>query len=351
MRTFKTSSQIAPIINVGTYWGWFEYERLWTADEEAEREEGRFVCGDYDHAKLGEAIVETANEVFEAERPFEDYGVKAVRAEKFGSPREYNFMDDWLEMEFEVDESFFGLAETAIFDPKHRKDLEKYIERHWCSCDGFNSFMPCTVSNGKRYPEYRYEDPYLDEMHDIIRGLRDGTSDDEWRHFGAVIALLYVIELKEKRMMDDNDEFWGSLTGCLLEKFAGGRTLGDFCTILEPEEVAEKYPLAKALLDRADAGEKRLKEQLERYLKVDGIPEEARSRVEEEVKGRLAWIDGFRGDVREAVESFHPDYPDMVEKGLAEQEEEWTVRFGNDGDVAAKDLPGQMLLDLQEERT
>ena len=350
MKTFRTSTQIAPIMDVGTYWGQFDYEKLWTADEESERAEGRFVCSDYDYAKLGKAIVETANEVFEAEKPFEDYGVKAIRAEKFGSPREYNFMDDWLEMEFDVDESFFGLAEAAIFDPNHRKDLEEYIERNWCSRDGFNSFMPCTVSNGKRYPEYRYEDPHLYEMHDVIHGLRDGTSDDEWRHFGAVVALLRVIELKKSRMMDDILRFRGGLTGCLLERFTGERSLGDFCTILEPEEVAEKYPLAKSLLDRADAGERKLKDQLARYLGTD-VPKAAKRRAGEEVKRRLDWIDAFRDDVRMVVEDYHPDHPDRVKKGLAEQEDNWTALFGDDGNVATKDLPGQMLLDLQEERT
>lgn len=346
MMTFKTSSQIAPIIDVGTYWGTFEHESLWGCEEEAERDEGNYVCNDYDSAKFGEAIVEEATKVFEGEKPFEEYGVKAIRAVKFGSPREYNFMDDWLEMEFDVDDSFFGLAEAAIFAPGRRKYLEKYIEENWCSHDGFNSFMPCTVSNGKSYPEYRYEDPYLDEMHDVIRGLRDGTSDDEWRHFGAVIALLYVIELKEKRMACDSDQFWGSLTGCLLERFTGNRSLGEFCTIAEPDEVAEKYPLVSVLTARADAGEKLLKEQLDRYMKLDDIPEEARKRVEDEAKARIKWIDRFRDKIRDAVESFHPGHPNLVAKGLEELKEEWVDHFGESGNVSVKDLPGQALLKL-----
>lgn len=346
MNTFQTSNQIAPIIDVGTYWGTFEYESLWGCEVEAERDEGNYVCDDYDSAKFGEAIVEEATKVFESEKPFEEYGVKSIRAVKFGSPREYNFMDDWLELEIDVDDSFFDLAEKAIFAPERRKYLEKYIEDEWCSHDGFISSMPCTVNNWKRYPVYRYEDPYLDEMHSIIRGLKDKTSDDEWRHFGAIIALLYVIDRKEKRMMDDCDQFWGSLTGRLLERFTENHSLDEFCTIIEPDEVAEKYPLVPVLTARADAGESMLREQLDRYMKVDGIPDEARKRVEDEAKARIKWIDRFRDKIREAVEEFHPGSPIRVVDYLEELREEWADHFGESGTVSAKDLPGQLLLKL-----
>ena len=88
-RTFQTSTRIAPIVDVSTYYGPFDYESLWQGDEDAEREEGRFVCNDYDHAKMGDRIVEEANRVFDAERPLSEYGVVSIRATKFGSPREF----------------------------------------------------------------------------------------------------------------------------------------------------------------------------------------------------------------------------------------------------------------------
>ena len=88
-RTFSTSTRIAPIVDVSTYNGPFDYESLWQGDEDAEREEGRFVCGDYDSAKMAERIVSEANRVFEAERPLSQYGVVSIRATKFGSPREF----------------------------------------------------------------------------------------------------------------------------------------------------------------------------------------------------------------------------------------------------------------------
>lgn len=88
-KTFFTSTRIAPIVNVSTYEGPFDYESLWRSDEYAEREEGRFVCNDYDHAKMGDRIVEEANRVFDAERPLSQYGVVSIRATRFGSPREF----------------------------------------------------------------------------------------------------------------------------------------------------------------------------------------------------------------------------------------------------------------------
>lgn len=88
--TLHTSTNIAPIVDVSTYDGGpFSYESLWQSDEDAEREEGRFVCDDYDFAKIGNRIVEEANRVFEAERPLSQYGVVSIRATKFSSPREF----------------------------------------------------------------------------------------------------------------------------------------------------------------------------------------------------------------------------------------------------------------------
>lgn len=346
MKTFQTSTQIAPIISVGTYWGWFEYERLWGSQEESEREEGRFVCNDYSHKKLGEAIVETANEVFREEKPFEDVGVKSVKATKFSSPREYNFMDDWLDLEFEVEDDFFDRVEAKVFALENRKAVEEYIEEHWCSRDGFNSFMPCTKSNGHwGEPGKRYEDPDVEELHMVFKALRgelDIPECDEWRWFGGVVALLYAIALKDKELMDDTDEFWGSFTGCLLERFEGNHSLGDFCTILDLDEAEEKYPGVKELLALPDKGRRELAESLRKYLESD-VPEAAKKRAQEEVDGRAKWLAKFEDDVRDAVEWYHPN-EDAVKSELAELRQKWTDMFGETGNVKARDLPGQMLL-------
>lgn len=346
MKTFQTSTQIAPIVSVGTYWGWFEYERLWGPQEKADREEGRFVCDDYSHEKLGEAIVETVNEVFKEEEPFKDVGVVSIKATKFGSPREYNFGDDWLDLDFEVENDFFDKAEAKIFASENRKTVEKYIEEHWCSRDGFTSFMPCTKGNGHwGEPGERYEDPDVEDLYTVFKALRgemEIPEYDEWRWFGCIIALLYAITLKDKELMDDMDQFWGSLTGRLLEKFESNHSLDDFCTILDLDEAEKKYPGVKELLVLPDKGRRELAKDLRKYLESD-VPEAAKKRAEEEVKGRVKWLAQFEDDVRDAVERNHPN-ENAVKFELAELRQKWTDMFGETGNVKARDLPGQQML-------
>lgn len=342
--TYSTSTLIAPIISVGTYWGWFEYERLWSGQEMAEREEGRFVCNDYSHRKLGEAIVETANEVFASERPFENLGVISIKATGFGSPLEYNFCDDWLDLDFEVEDDFFDRAEARIFAPKNRKTVREYIEEHWCSRDGFHSYMPCTTGNGHwGEPGGRYEDADVEELHTVFKALRGEIEIPEYeeeRWFGGVIALLYAIALGDGELADD--EFYDSLTGRLLERFEESHFLGDFCTILDLDEAEERYPGVKELLALPDRSLRELEESLQKYLESD-VPEAAKKRVVEEVDGRKKWLAKFEDDVRNAVEWRHPD-ENAVKSELAELRQKWTDMFGETGNVKVRDLPGQMLL-------
>lgn len=345
MKTFQTSTQIAPIVSVGTYWGWFEYESLWSLQEEDAREEGRFVCDDYSHRKLGDAIVETANEVFEQEKPFADVGVRSIRATGFGSPREYNFCDDWLDLEFEVDDDFFDRAEARILAPENRGVVEKYIEENWCSRDGFTSFMPCTRDNGRwGEPGKRYEDPDVDGLREVFKALKgelELPECDAWRWFGGVIAILHAVEGGEA---PQDDDFYGTLTGVLFERFVENHSLGDFCTVMDPDEAEAKYPGVKALLALPAGEKKALEGTLAKYLASD-VPPEAKKRAEEEVEARARALDKFAHDVREAVEWNHPR-EDAVNDRLAELAREWTETFGGPAAAKAGDLPGQAELDF-----
>lgn len=346
MKTFQTSTRIAPIVSVGTYWGWFDYERLWESQEAAAREEGKFVCNDYSHEKLGEAIVKTANEVFEEEKPFKNVGVRSIKATGFGSPREYNFCDDWLDLDFEVEDDFFDRAEARIFAPENRKTVEKYIEEHWCSRDGFTSFMPCTKSNEHwGEPGGRYEDPDVDGLHTVFKALRGDLElpeYDDWRWFGGVVALLYAIALKDGKLGSDTDEFWGGLTGRLLERFEDSYTLGDFCTILDLDEAEEKYPGVEELLALPGRCLTELDESLRKYLESD-VSEAAKKRAREDAFSRKNRLKEFEDAVRNAVEWHHPN-ENAVESSLDELRQEWADMSGETGNAKTADLPGQMLL-------
>lgn len=205
-KTFYTSTRIAPIVNVSTYEGPFDYESLWQSSEDAERKEGRFVCNDYDCAKMGDRIVKEANRVFDVERPLSQYGVVSIRATKFGSPREYNFMTDWLDLEVVVDDSFWKLAKETIFKPENRTRIVEYAGNHWVSYDGFSSAMLNRISRLSRdhwrhthigthmATDKEVEDALLADLEDAFFALASDTSEDEFREFGAILALLWLIE-------------------------------------------------------------------------------------------------------------------------------------------------------------
>lgn len=328
--TFSTSTRIAPIVDVSTYDGPFSYESLWDANEESEREEGRFVCDDYNFPKMGERIVEEANKVFEAEKPLSQYGVVSIKATKFGSPREYNFMTDWLDLHVEVDDSFWRLAKEAIFKPENRAAIVEYAGDHWVSCDGFRSAMLNRVSTLSRdhwrHTHYgshmatdkEVEDALLADLEDAFNALATETSEDMFREFGAILALLWLIEYPSD-FDYSGDSFYGSwVTGMMVESLQGNSSLSEFCTVLEPGEVREKTGDA---LIRFDRFMKELERSYEKYVK-SGVGEASQARAK-------TWLDTVRKDVKEfedkqqrCVELYAPKW-DKVRDELAEFREEW----------------------------
>lgn len=254
-KTFVTNTHIAPIVDVSTYEGPFSYDHLWGADEEAaEREEGRVVCWDYDSEKMGERLVEEANKVFEAEKPLAGYGVVGIRATKFGSPREYNFMSDWLDLTVKVDGSFFDKARTAILDPKNRKDIVEHCKAHWVSKDGFNSFMLNRVRNlSLNWWEHRHygrhmstdeevEAAVLADLQEVLTFLETGTSEDEYRDFGAILALLWRFEYPGDFDRSLSESWSGSwVTDRMEDNLRCNSSVSEFCTVLDKDEIKARF--------------------------------------------------------------------------------------------------------------
>lgn len=253
-KTFVTNTHIAPIVDVSTYEGPFSYEHLWQDDEAAERDEGRVVCWDYDSKKMGERIVEEANRVFEAEKPLAGYGVVEIKATKFGSPREYNFMSDWLDLSVKVDESFFGKARKAILDPENRKAIVEHCKDHWVSRDGFNSFMLNRVQslslNWWEHHHYgrhmstdeEVEAAVMADLQEALALLENETSEDMYRDFGAVLALLWRFEYPgdfDRRLSESWSGSW--VTDEMVEHLRGNSSISEFCTVLDKDEVKARF--------------------------------------------------------------------------------------------------------------
>lgn len=336
--TFDTSTRIAPIVNVSTYEGPFSYDSLWEADETSEREEGRFVCDDYDSSKMGKRIVEEANKVFKAERPLEKYGVSRIRATAFRSPREYNFMTDWLDLKVRiVKRKFFRLAKKAVFDPKNRAKIVGYAGEHWVSYDGFCSSMLNRIQSLSRdYWKHTHygthmatdkevEDALLADLKDAFDHLEHGTGDDDFREFGAVLALLWLIEYPSdfRRGYDYDLPLYGSwVTDEMVESISGNSSLSEFCTILEPDELKRK--VGGSLID-FDSYRAQVKTECDKYLKC-GVGEASQAKAKHWLEAVLKEVGEWESKQRDRIELYAPKW-DEVREELNELREEWDARL------------------------
>lgn len=304
MKTFETTTNILYLINVGHYWG--PFEDFWVPDEEEEHREGNFVCDDYDFGKFKEAIVEEANKILEESELFKAYGVASIKATSMESPKEYNFGDDWLNLEVAVEDDFLDRAEKAIFDPKYKDLLDRYARNEWPSRDGYFSRM--TAWN-------------LDEVHDVFDHIRkDACGINDMRDFGSVLALLREIEIFEKRMER------GSLTWELVNNVRDNHSFGDFVTILSKDDVAKRYPLI-AIMDKFDEADRLLDESLKKYAS-SGVGQDAVDKARQEVNSRHNKIDDYRSQIRCDVEMWYPD-DEKVNAALKKHIAKWYAEFGD----------------------
>lgn len=335
-KTFVTNTQIAPICDVSTYEGPFSYESLWQDEEEAEREEGRLVCDDYKSYAMGARIVEEANRVFERDKPLKDYGVVSIKATEFESPREYNFMTDWLDLSVEVDGTFFAKAKKAILDPANRKAVVKYAGDNWVSRDGFLSSMLDRISTlsrdawkAKTYgtrmaTDEDVEKALVADMDDAFGALENDTSEDEPREFGAVLALLWLIEYPSDFDQSGDSTMYGSwVTDEMVEHLRGNSSLSEFCTVMDLDEACGKFPEAKALLNDIAAARARLAEQYRKYCET-GVSEEAKASQAKYVEERGKAFAAYEAEVKSGIE-WHWSNEDAVRSKLAELREEWEM--------------------------
>ena len=316
MRTYETSTQITPIIDVGTYESQLSYDSMFGDQEREEHDEGRFVCENFNWSKYKRTIVDTANKIFRCERPLEKYGVKSIVATSMGSPQYYNYITDWLELKVEVEDDFLDRAEKVLLDPKNEKKIDKFMKDRYETKDGFISQMPA---------ERVWELPKVFKM------LReDDCGIDDMRAFGTVFMLLMVVDGPNVDGYDDGkvDAYSSYLTDRLVSELMETCRLSDYATILEKEE-AERLYGGYLFLDKIGAAEKQLKEQLERY-KASGVPEDAVARTARDVSRLLEKMAEYRKKIYDAVE-WHHDSPEHVKDILEDLIAKWRGEFGKCG--------------------
>lgn len=302
---FRTSTYIAPLVNVGDYWGPFEYERFWGSSVELYQENNEIVCNDYDSEKFNRVQCEELNVIFAKEKPMEELGVVSIKAIEPIVPRERNFMDNAVDIEVEVTKDFLENVEKLTMKQENHDKIAKYIEENWKTRDGFTSGMP--VEDIMFLPQ-------------LFQDLGDAPVDeyyDEYRMWGSILALGWL--LTHDDVDEDGDEIWyGSLTQLLCEAMENNHSLEEFCTILGRQEAISKYAghtlnfgKFKAQLDR----------DMEKY-KECGVGEESKEVAERYRKRVLELVESYESQQDDIIADFHPNYNDVV-KYLDELREKW----------------------------
>jgi hypothetical protein len=301
-----------PIIDVGTYDSLLSYDNMFDEQIKEARQEGKFVCEDFDWNKYKQTIVDTSNQIFQEELLLEKYGVKSIMATKMGSPLYYNYITDWLDLKVEVEDDFLDRAEKVLLDAKNEKKIDSFMKKHWETRDGFISSMPA---------ERVWDLPKVFKM------LReDYCGIDDMRAFGTVLMLLMVVE-DQYSYGSDNDEVYAHssyLTDLLVNRLIENCYIGDYVTVLDRGEVEKLYG-DYLFLGAIDELEKQLKEGLERY-KASGASEDEIASVSKEAKCRLGKIADYRERTYDAVERYHGD-PKMVKYSLDDLRDEWMGEF------------------------
>ena len=300
MKTYRTNTNIWPICRCCTYWGPFDYEGLWGDRERELRNEGKVVCDDFDGERLRAAIVECANTVISKAGLLEDHGVRAIRVTGHDGPKYYNFGGDWLDFEVDVDDDFLDRLERTVFSGANIARSEEYIRIHFRSRDGFISEMPDSV----------------DEVREAMAALKarpDGAElYEEHRWFGVALSLLWNTVAP-----GDGDEE-GGLTDLIVGNFLENYDLGDFCTILEDDEVRELY--GDWLPDAAVNGDlDRLRYQVGRYKASRKESPDADVKAAALLERVTKLADGVKARARRIVADYHRGkWPDDEHRRRAE---------------------------------
>ena len=278
MKTYETNTNMVPLMDVGTYWGLFSWDSMWEWQAKQEAEAGRLVCDDFDYGEMKKAIAVCAQKVLDryTESPEDDLreiGILRFHVKGIGSPREYNFQTDWLEFDIDVEDDWLDKSMETLNgfgkDSKERKAIDKYIEDHWHSRDGFISSMPSSLS----------------ELQDKVDDLKDGDTYDEIRTVGGIMALLLVARGALSRDQYDNTCLSEDLTEDLLDKFRENYSLDNFCTVVEREDVDKVF---KRNYIKFDDIEQDLRAQYDRYSKA--MAECGRTRPVERAQHWLQYV-------------------------------------------------------------
>ena len=195
LECYNINTGICPIIHVGTY-GTILGDGCDSDDMESWAESMEVPYSltyeeGFDFKKWLGYIKDEANDILQSEiiSTLKPYGVEWLQATGMWSPKEYNASNDQMDFDVYLNKDFRTIFHDNMKRFRENPSLQKYIEKHYWSYDGFWSWMPKS----------------MDEIESF---------EDEERCLSAYIMFCMLVEGKEEDMDGEFDytyRIWESL--------------------------------------------------------------------------------------------------------------------------------------------
>lgn len=146
----ELTTELLPLLDVGMYNSFLSPDELFSNDYEDMKSENKEET-DFDMSKYEADVCKIANKIIQEE--FSDtlkkYGVDSIKCVSIGSPKYYNYQNDWGNLDLEVCDDFFMIMESWLqgkcLISGWREGADRWMRDTYGSCSGFISFMPTTV--------------------------------------------------------------------------------------------------------------------------------------------------------------------------------------------------------------
>lgn len=207
-KKIKINTNVWPIIDCGTYGTELDIDSACQIDmilEDMHESQTKGTCDIYDcgacipYSYIGDYNYERYEEILiKCAIPYISDAIKSINVllgkkfieERIGksevtfvSPREYNFLNDRMDIEITIFnyktlvKKLLKFFSSEIFDDEYKYDnISVYISENWKSRSGFMSFMPQSIL----------------EMAQSLQNILDGEEYDEDRVIGGALCLLYL---------------------------------------------------------------------------------------------------------------------------------------------------------------
>lgn len=146
----ELTTNLLPLLDVGMYYSFLSPDELFSNDYENMKSENKEET-DFDMSKYKADVCKIANEIIQEyfSEKLKKYGIDNIECSSIGSPKYYNFQNDWGNLDMEVNNRFFDMMESWLrgkcLISGWKNETDRWLNKTYGSCPGFISFMPTTV--------------------------------------------------------------------------------------------------------------------------------------------------------------------------------------------------------------